>query len=171
MKIYRHKAVAMADALAGLALSEMDSATIETTMMNYDALRKAKDDFSALQSELFKRLYGDVEKMQESEKKPLQEFFNALGKVKDDKGAEALKTAFPALYEKREKEMQVLQSLLNKELEIDLQQVDERAFVAGIVKGNRRVSMAEVKSLFAPMFVEQEKQEADLSELDELLTL
>ena len=169
MKIYRHRAIAMADALAGLALSEIDAMTLETTMMNYDALRKVKDDFSALQSELFKRIYGDVEKMSDEDKKPLQEFFDALGKVKDNDGAEALKTAFPDLFEKREKEMQVLQSLLNKELEIALEKVDEKAFVAGIVKGNKRLSMAEVERAFAPLFVEKEKKDADLSELDELL--
>ena len=169
MKIYRHRAISMADALAGLALSEIDAQTLETTMMNYEHLRKVVDDFSALKNELFKRLYGDVEKMNEEEKKPLQEFFDALGKVKDDKAEEALKKAFPALYEKRVKEMQVLQSLLNKELEIALEKVDEKAFVAGIVKGNKRLSMAEVERVFAPMFAEQEKKETDLSELDDLL--
>ena len=169
MKIYRHKAIAMADALAGLALSEIDAMTLETTMMNYEHLRKVVDDFSALKNELFKRLYGDVEKMKDEEKKPLQEFFDALGKVKDNDGAEALKTAFPDLFEKREKEMQVLRSLLNKELEIALEKVDEKAFVAGIVKGNKRLSMAEVERVFAPLFAEKEKQDADLSELDELL--
>lgn len=171
MKILRHKAVAMADALAGLALSEVDVQTLETTMMNYEHLRRAKEDFNALQNELFKRIYGDVEKMQESEKKPLQEFFNALGKVRDNEGEDTLKKAFPALFEKREKEMQVLQSLLNKELEIALEKVDEKAFVGGIVKGNKRLSMAEVARVFAPMFEEKEKQETDLSELDDLLTL
>ena len=169
MKIYRHKAIAMADALAGLALSEIDAMTLETTMMNYDALRKVKEDYSALEKELFKRIYGDVEKMNEEEKKTLQEFFDTLNKVRDDKGAEALKTAFPALFEKREKEMQVLQSLLNKELEITIEKVDEKAFVAGVVKGNKRLSMAEVERVFAILFAEKEKQDADLSELDELL--
>ena len=72
MKIYRHRAITLANELARIALSEVDAMSLQAAMINYDVLRKVKEDYSALEKELFKRIYGDVEKMNEEEKKTLQ---------------------------------------------------------------------------------------------------
>ena len=65
MKIYRHRAITLANELARIALSEVDAMSLQAAMINYDVLRKVKEDYSALEKELFKRIYGDVEKMNE----------------------------------------------------------------------------------------------------------
>ena len=169
MKTTRTVAITMFEALSQIALGQMEDSVLEKTMTNFEALKRVKDDFEELKKELFKRLYGDVEKMDEEKRKGIQEFFDALSKVKSDEDAVAVKKEYPELFETRVKEMNVIVSLLNKEVEIEIEKVDEKAFVAGVIKGNKKVSVAEAEGLFRPLFEEKEKKEADFSELDELM--
>lgn len=168
MKLFRNYIVRVYETLNTMALGHMDDATLELTLQNLNALGRAYDDFLALKKELFKRIYGEVEKMTEDERKELQDFFDMLGKVKDAETESAVKAAYPALYEKRQKEVKVLVSLLNKEIEVEIEPMDADAFVKGIVKGKKDTKIADIRAFFAPIF-KAEKKDADLSELDELM--
>ena len=169
MKTTRNTAIMMFDVLAQMALGQMDEVTLEKTMTNFEALRKVREDFEAVKNELFKRLYGDVEKMTEDEKKTLQDFFGMLAKIKDEDGEKAVRAAYPELAEKREKELKILASLSNKEIEVEIEKVNDVLFTAGLIKGNKKMSVAEIALIFHPLFEEKEKKEADFSELDELM--
>lgn len=169
MKLIRNYAIKVYETLNTMALGHLDDATLELTLQNLSVLGKAYDDFLALKKELFKRIYGDVEQMSEDDKKNLQDFFDMLGKVKDAETESAVKAAYPALYEKREKEVKVIVSLLNKEIEVEIEPMDANAFVKGIVKGKKDTKIADIRALFALIFKAEEKKDADLSELDELM--
>lgn len=169
MKLTRNYALEAYRRLGAMALGHLDDVTLETTLNNFNALRKIADDFEALKKELFKRIYGDVEQMSEDERNDLQKFFDMLGKVQDGESEKAIKAAYPAYYDMRVKELKVLVSLLNKEVDTDVEPMDADAFCKGIVKGQKDIQMAEIRAFFAPIFKENEKKDADLSELDELL--
>lgn len=170
MKTTRHYAINTLFAKLGqMALGHLDENTLEVVMTNFEALRKVADDFESLKKELFKRIYGDSEKMTEEEKKRINDFFSMLGKIKGE-NVETVKVAYPDLYAMREKEVKVIVSLLNKEIEVDITPMNENAFVKGVLKGNKTMNTREVSATFAPMFeVAESEDEADYSELDELL--
>ena len=174
-KITRNHAIGLFERLGVMTLSKLEDSILVATMNNINALRKVADDFEALKKELFKRLYGDTEKMDDAQRKKLQDFFDMLQKIGNAKGEEAkaletaCKVAFPEYYEVRVKELSVLMTLLNKEVEIEIEEVEETAFVKGIVAGNDAIKVQEVHAIFAPLFKAEEKKDADFSELDELL--
>lgn len=173
MKLTRNQAINIFTGLGGLALGSLTEDVLEKTMDNLMALRKVADDFEALKKELFKRLYGDIEKMDETEKKKLTDFFGMLSKLEhaEDKAEmeQAIKTAYPEYYDLRVKEIKMLVSLLNKDVDVELAKVDEKIFVKGILMGNKGAKAHEVRGMYAPLFIAPEKAETDLSELDELL--
>lgn len=168
MKITRGKAIEMYGVLGSMALGKMEDSLLEVTLTNISALRKVSEDFDALAKELFKRLYGDGEKMSDAEKAKINAFFQMLAKVNDAETEEACKKAYPELYALRVKEVKALRSLQEKEVEIALEFVDEKAFMSGILKSNDQAKIHEIRAIFAPLFEKQVK-ETDLSELDELL--
>lgn len=169
MKTTRHYAINVLLAnLSTLALGNLDEATLEIALTNIEALRKVADDFEALKKELFKRIYGDVDKMSEDERKNLQDFFDMLGKIKDE--TDAIKSAYPSLYAMREKEIKVIVSLLNKEIEVDIEPMERKTFTKGILLGNKDAKAIEIERVFAPMFrTEESEAKADFSELDNLI--
>lgn len=172
--ITRDHAVAMFSALEKMTLSNMEDSILEPTIANIAILRKVNEDYEALKNELFKRLYGDVETMEEDARKRLQDFFDMLGKMGKVRGTEyealdlACKETYPELYVIRIKEVKVISNLLNKELELDFTEVDEKAFTMALVKNNDKVKATGVHQLFAPFFAPEEKT-TDFSELDTLL--
>lgn len=173
--ITRDRAVAMFTALEKMTLGQMDTELLKTTLTNINELRKVSEDFEALKKELFKRIYGDVNGMEEAERKRLQEFFDMLGKIGARKTSEseameaACKEVFPELYEKRVKEVAIQQSLLLKEIDVELVEVDETDFTAEILKANPKAKAEQVHDIFEPLFAVSQKKESDYSELDELL--
>lgn len=174
--ITRNHAIEMFVRLNTMALGRLDEATLEAAMTNLNALRKVHEDFEALKKELFKRIYGDVDKMEEKEKTELQAFFDMLGSAERAGSAEkaeeiikACKATYPSYFEMREKEVKVTVSLLNKMIDVELTEVDETAFTKGVVLGNRKATAGDIAILFAPFFAEKKAEAADLSELDELL--
>lgn len=174
-KIRRNQAIEMFARLEQMEIGKFDEATLIATMSNITALRKVKDDFENLKNELFKRLYGDINEMSDEAREELQGFFQALsemGRASKDEVFELdrdCKEKYPALYDKRVKEMTVIMSLLNKDVDVKIELVDEEAFLKGFVKGNEGATLVEAREVFAPLFVEKEVEETDLSELDEFL--
>lgn len=169
MKTTRHYAVNVLFANLGtLALGHLDEKTLESAMTNFEALRKVADDFEALKKELFKRIYGDIEQMADDDKQRINDFFSMLEKAKND--TEAVKAAYSDLYALREKEVKVIISLLNKEIEIDIDPMDEKAFTKGVLLGNKNAKANDIAMVFRPMFkAENEETNTDFSELDELV--
>lgn len=161
--------------LGQMALGNLDDRTLGDTMDNISALRKVQEDFDALKKELFKRLYGDVDTMEEDRKKEVTDFFDMLGRLERAEGDETIelekvcRAAHPELYDLRVKEVKVLMSLLGKEVDVDIVKLDETAFVRGVLKGRKDANVNELHTVFAPLFAKKEKADADLSELDELL--
>lgn len=177
MMITRNSAIAMHNALSRMALGHLSESLLEVTMGNISTLRKVADDYEMLKKELSKRIYGDMDAMSGEDKGELMEFFKKLQQLEaadNDIRAELdaqLRADYPEYYAMRTKEIKVLISLLNKPMEIELTAVDADAFCKGILQGNKTVNLTDVRSLFAPMFIQEETAQADLSELDELLLL
>ena len=169
MKITRGRAIEMNAVLGNMALGKLEDKTLEKAMTNLESLRKVAAGFEDLKKELFNRLYGNVDKMTEERKQEISAFFEAVNKVKDAEGEKACKAAFPALCELREKEVGIIISLLNKEVEIEIEPMDEKTFVKGILSGNPEAKANEVSAVFVALFEKKEEDAADFSELDELM--
>lgn len=175
MKLTRNQARNLFFNLGQVALKEMDAEVLESVMHNFDAVRKVNEDFTKLAEELAKRLYGDLQSMDEKTRKDYSDFMDIIGKYerssdRKEKDAllEAAKAGYPELFRLYEKQISVLTGLLNKEVELDIKPIDRRKFAAGIAKSNAEWQLFRAEAVFAAMFAE-EKNETDLSELDELL--
>lgn len=170
MKIRRHAAISMFHTLGTMALGHLDEAILEATMDNFNAFRKAAEDFDKLKEELSKRLYADVEE------KKKEDFFKIVGKYESEKDADKrseyeklMKDSYVELWPVYEKHIAVLTSLANKEIEVEITKVDKDAFILGILKGNKNNPSFLIEQVFGFMFKELEKEEDNFSELDELL--
>lgn len=170
MKIKRHAAISMFQTLGTMALGHLDEATLEATMDNFNAFRKAAEDFDKLKEELSKRLYADVDE------KKKEDFFKIVGKYENEKDADKkaeykklMEDSYAELWPVYEKHIAVLTSLANKEVEVEIAKVDKDAFVLGILKGNKNNPSFLIEQVFGFMFKEAEKTEDDFSELEELL--
>lgn len=175
MKTTRKTAVDMFRTLGVMALGYLDDETLTAVMDNFNAFRRIAEDFEALKVELAKRIYGDMEQKEESERKRFVDFMAIVEKIGNAKTAEKrdeletlAKETYADLYELRVKEVKVITSLLNKEVEVDITPVDADRFCKGVIKGRKDIPIHEVRTAFSFMFT-QEQKEDDFSELDELM--
>ena len=153
-----------------MALGHLNEETLEAVIDNFNAFRKVAEDFDTLKEELSKRLYANVD---ESKKNT---FFNLIAKYEAERDMqkraeqwEMMNRNFSDLLPIYEKHLSVIVSLANKEVDIELTEVDEDDFVKGVVKGAKDAPVLDIRAVFAPMFKKAEKKEDDFSELDELL--
>ena len=170
MKITRNAAIQMFRTLGTMALGHLSEATLEATMDNFNAFRKAAEDFDKLREELNKRLYQGVDE------KRKEDFFNLVGKFEAEKDAtkkeeynKLMQDSYAELYLIYEKHLAVLASLANKEIEVEITKVDKDDFLRGVMRGNKDNNAFLVEYVFGFMFKDAEKKEDDFSELDELL--
>lgn len=171
-KITRNYAITMFRTLGTMALGHMDEATLTATLDNFNKFRKVQEDFQKLAEELSKRLYEG--KDEESRK----QFFEVVGHFEAAKTAEekeqhlaVMKNAYPEFYPLYEKQIKVLTMLLNKEIEVDITEVDKDDFIKGVMLGKKDAMAHEIVAVFHPLFKKEDKKEEkdDFSELDELL--
>jgi predicted transcriptional regulator len=108
-------------------------------------------------SELAKRLYQDVKEER------LRAFFDAVQKNE----TELLEKEYADILPLRAKEIEVIVSLFNKNVEMDIKEIDGKAFRKAVMKAQPETKAVTFEML-APMFI-AEKQAEDFSELDELL--
>lgn len=183
-KITRNEAVSMFGMLGSMALGHLSDEMLGNVMDNFNEFRKVSDEVQKLNEELTKRLYADVD---ETRKKEYFEKVNqmdalrtslATAKTKEQAQkvvrdindmSKLLKDSYAdvdALYVKHTK---VYGKLLEKEIEVDIHELDADDFIKGIVRGKKDVPIHEIRASFAPMFKEEKEKETDLSELDELL--
>lgn len=170
--IKRGIAKAMYEALAGLPLGHLASEELEKVMDNMVALSAPYEHHNKLMQELGKRLYDGIEQDR------IHKFNSMLALASKAENIEksiaiqkAVKAEYADLYELLTKQNNVEASLLNKDVELELNEVDKKSFVKAVLKGKPEIALAEFE-LFAPMYSEkaEKKEEAeDYSELDELL--
>ena len=175
MKITRFAANRIFHRIGTMALGHLDEKTLEAVIENFNVFRKVVDDLETLKRELFKRIYGDLDKMDEVDREKIISFFELIEKIENaDKDERikldtAAKETHPELYELRKKELATIIFLLNKEVEVEVSMVDADEFIKGIIKGKKDVSVNEIRSIFGFMLEEKEEGDVDLSELDGLV--
>ena len=169
--IKRGIANAMYKALSELPLGHLASEDLEKVMDNMVALSAPYEHHQKLMQELGKRLYNGVDEDK------IQKFNTAMGLAGKAESIEkavaiqkATKAEFPDIYDLLQKQNKVEASLLNKDVEVELNEIDRKTFIKAILKGKPDIAMAEF-DLFADMYVAEEKEETaeDFSELDELM--
>ena len=179
MKLTRNTARALFFNLGQVALREMDSEVLEVVMSNFEALRKVNEEWETMTKELAKRLYGDVEKMTEDERKAYSTFMEGIvayeraiqgnDQAKANELREAAKAINADLFKLYEKQIAVLNKLNRAEIDVDIKPVDKAKFSAGIIKSNDKWSAFGVDAIFNAMYAKEDVAENDFSELDELL--
>lgn len=168
--ITRGEAIQMYAQLGNLPLGQLDDATLSTTIDNFDKLRKVQEDYQSLALELRKRLYEGKEEHR------TEGFFELVMKYESETDAEKKKAYRKEMAEGTYKDfcpiydrhLALLDKLFNKEVEIELEKVDKKAFMKGLAKELKGLNLHSVLESFAPMFCE-EQTAPDLSELDGLL--
>lgn len=165
----RNAAISLHGVLGTIALGNLDQNTLDAVMANFNAFRKVVEDFDALKKELSERLYKDVDKDLH------KEFFEIVSKYESSKDAEKKAELFKVMqtyteiYPLYEKHIMALASLLGREIELDLEEVDADDFIKGIIKGKKDAPIHEIRAIFSPLFKEEKKDDTDFSILDEIL--
>ena len=172
--ITRNMAISLFQTIDNMSPGSLDEATLESVMANFNAFRKVTEDFDNLKKELSERLYKDVDKDVH------KSFFEIVGKFEMErnleKKAELLETmkTYTDIMPIYEKHISVILSLLNKEIEIEVEEVDADAFIIGMAKCHKDATIRDIRTAFAPLFKAEKVQEQnddapDMSELDDLL--
>lgn len=156
--ITRFQAQKMLEQLAGMALGYLPSEELEAVMDNFDVLKAETEKLEKMKAELAKRIY------QGKDEKRLQDFFEAV--QKDDN--EAIQKDYADLLPLRNKEIEVIVSLYNKTVEMDIKELDGKEFRKAVLKAQPNTKQA-VFEILTPLFKADEKPQDDFSELDEFL--
>lgn len=180
--ITRNAAIVMYETLGAMALGHLNEDTLDIVMDNFNACRKVSDDMQKLNEELAKRIYEGVDE------KRKEEYFKLVTELEElrrtpvtaekaavEKALAAIKEvlvkmeAYEDVAELYKKHNAVYMKLRAKEVEVELTELNGDDFIKGVIKGKKDAPVHELRAIFAPMFKEGEKKEADFSELDELL--
>lgn len=148
----------MLEQLGGMALGYLPSEELEAVMDNFDTLKAETEKLEKMKAELAKRIYQGVDE------KRLQAFFEA--DQKNDN--EAIQKDYADLLPLRDKEIEVIVSLYNKAVELDIKELDGKEFRKAVLKAQPTTKQA-VFEILTPLFKADEKPQDDFSELDELL--
>lgn len=157
MTITRFQAQKMLEQLGGMALGYLPSEELEAVMDNFDVLKVETEKLEKMKAELAKRIYQGVDE------KRLQAFFDAI-----QKNDEAIAEEYADLVPLRNKEVEVLISLFNKAVELDIKELDGKEFRKAVLKAQPTTKQA-VFEILTPLFKAAEKPQDDFSELDEFL--
>lgn len=169
-KIKRGVAVELYKVLSKMAFGHFNEDDLEKVMANYAELGKVAESYESLMKELGKRLYEGKEQDE------LQKFNDALNEARRHEeiekrvaAVEAVKNEYPELFELLNKQMKVEASLKGKEISIEVEPIDRKAFTKAILKAKPDIEQG-LFEFFEPFYIEEEKVvENDFSELDELL--
>ena len=156
--ITRFQAQKMLEQLGGMALGYLPSEELEAVIDNFDILKAETEKLEKLKADLAKRIY------QGKDEKRLQGFFEAAQKNDN----EAIQKDYADLLPLRNKEIEVIVSLYNKAVELDIKEIDGKAFRKAVLKAQPNTKQA-VFEVLTPLFKTKEKPEDDFSELDAFL--
>lgn len=126
-------------------------------MDNFMALGKVAENYQKMLEEMNKRLLEGISK----------DLLNEYNEKIQTMTEEELQKAYPTVYPIAKKQKKVTDAIFNKEVEIELNEVEKEAFVKAVMKGTPNLA-AGILENFGIMFKE-EKKEDDFSELDELM--
>lgn len=156
--ITRFHAQKMVETLGGMALGYLPSEELEAVMDNFDVLKAETEKLEKMKAELAKRIY------QGKDEKRLQDFFEAVQKNDN----EAIQKDYADLLPLRNKEIEVIVSLYNKAVDMDIKELDGKEFRKAVLKAQPNTKQA-VFEILTPLFKAAEKPQDDFSELDEFL--
>ena len=156
--ITRFQAQKMLEQLGGMALGYLPSEELEAVMDNFDTLKAETEKLEKMKAELAKRIY------QGKDEKRLQDFFEAIQKNDN----EAIQKDCADLLPLRNKEVEVIVSLYNKAVDMDIKELDGKEFRKAVLKAQPTTKQA-VFEILTPLFKADEKPQDDFSELDKLL--
>lgn len=148
----------MLELLGGMALGYLPSEELEAVMDNFDTLKAETEKLEKMKAELAKRIY------QGKDEKRLQDFFEAIQKNDN----EAIQKDCADLLPLRNKEVEVIVSLYNKAVDMDIKELDGKEFRKAVLKAQPTTKQA-VFEILTPLFKADEKPQDDFSELDKLL--
>ena len=155
--IKRGVAVILHNMMAKMSFSHLSEETIEAVMDNFMALGKVAEGYQKMLEEMNKRLLEGIS----------QELLKEYNENTQTMTEEELEKAYPAICPIAKKQKKVTEAIFDKEVEIELTEVDKSEFVKGVMKGTPKLT-AGILDNFEMMFKE-EKKEDDFSELDELM--
>ena len=155
-QITRYQAQKMLEAIEGMALGHLDADNLEAVLDNCDILKAEIEKLDKMKKELGRRLYQGIE----------LDRMIAFYKAQTSNDTETIAKDYADLARLREKEIEVIVSLFNKVVDLDIREVDERSFVKAVLKAQPDTKM-DAFDVLAPMF-KAEEQEDDFSELDEI---
>lgn len=167
----RSMAKAMYEVLTNLPVGHLESEDLGKVMDNIAALSIPYEQLVKLLKELGKRLFeGKDEKEIDTFNKMLTLASKADDIAKVAAIHKSLEAEHPELYGLFKKQNEVRRTLLSKEVEVELYEVDKQTFIKAVLKGNPDVPVAEF-DLFDTMFTKEAKEAKaeNFSELDELL--
>ena len=145
----------MLEQLGGMALGYLPSEELEAVMDSFDILKAEVEKLEKMKTELAKRIYQGIDE------KRLQDFFDAVQKNEDT-------AEYSDLIPLRNKEIEVLVSLYNKAVDMDIKELDGKEFRKAVLKAQPTTKQA-VFEILTPLFKADEKPQDDFSELDKLL--
>lgn len=155
--IKRGIAVILYNMMAKMSFSHLSEETIEAVMDNFMALGKVAENYQKMLEEMNKRLLEGISK----------DLLNEYNEKIQTMTEEELQKAYPTVYPIAKKQKKVTDAIFNKDVEIELNEVEKEAFVKAVMKGTPNLA-AGILENFGIMFKE-EKKEDDFSELDELM--
>lgn len=170
--IKRGHAIVMYESLMTLGMGSLVAEELGKVMDNVMALQPHYEMYQKLMQELGKRLYeGKEQEELTAFNEKMKNMQRQEDVVKKAEALEAIKAEYPELYPLFIKQLTVDSNLRDKDIKVELTEVDKKAFVAAILASRPKASIAEVEVFFAPLFAEEEKEEVetDFSELDELM--
>lgn len=167
--ITRGQAVSMHAVLGKMAFGHFNDADLEKMMNNFAELAKVAESYQSLNQELHKRLF-DTESEEYKKFAPKVDAAQRLDGMARVKAFGLIKEEYPELYDVLERQIKTDVKLKEKEVSIEIEEIDRKDFTKAIIKGRPNVEQ-EIFDLFEPMFIEEKKDEVkeDFSELDELL--
>lgn len=155
--IKRGQAAILYNLMAKMSFSHLSDETIEVVMDNFMALGKVAETYQKMLEEMNKRLLNGID----------EETLKAYNELAKDASNEELEKAYPTIYPIAKKQVKVGGAIFDKEVEIELAEVDRKEFCKGVMKGTPKLT-AGILDNFGIMFKE-EKKEDDFSELDALM--
>lgn len=169
--ITRGQAVSMHAILGKMAFGHFNDSDLEKMMNNFEQLGKVAESYRSLGTELHKRLF-DTETEEYKKFAPKADAAQRLEGMEKVKALLIIKEEFPELFAIFERQAQVDANLRTKEVSVELEEIDRKAFVKAMVKGRPDMEQG-IFDLFEPMYIEEKKEEVkeDFSELDELLNV
>lgn len=159
MILTRHQVAMMHDALSRMALGHLSEDMLEVAISNCLALRPVAAELRMLNDELRRRLY---EGKSEEDARAMIEL------VIEGKAEEAERT-YPTLWPTFLLHNRLADKLSAKEVDVEIEAVDADSFIKAILRGNKDMSIAEVRKVFGPMLTNTKLCALDYSELDELI--